>query len=174
MLDWDNGELINIRKLVLNCCAFFYLVQHILHQIKAQQLYNDLGLYQLYKVLQKRVEFKDFSRLLNDFPELFKADFIFKDFSRKPSKFKYFSSLCEPCNNCRWNMGSLLGCLVQNNNQSGVEKDPFSVCQLVTNIKGQNSLLRTAMWNHYHLYKIIFWYVYVCVRKVSMELAPRL
>ena len=26
-----------------------------------------------------------------------KADLIFKDFSRKPSKFKYFSSLCEPC-----------------------------------------------------------------------------
>ena len=25
------------------------------------------------------------------------ADLIFKDFSRKPSKFKYFSSLCEPC-----------------------------------------------------------------------------
>ena len=28
---------------------------------------------------------------------LFKADLIFKDFSRKSSKFKYFSSLCEPC-----------------------------------------------------------------------------
>ena len=25
------------------------------------------------------------------------ADLIFKDFSSKPSKFKYFSSLCEPC-----------------------------------------------------------------------------
>ena len=36
------------------------------------------------------------SRLLSDFPVLFKADLIFKDFSRKPSKFKYFSSLCEP------------------------------------------------------------------------------
>ena len=43
------------------------------------------------------VEFKDFLRLLGDFPVLFKADLIFKDFSRKPSKFKYFSSLCEPC-----------------------------------------------------------------------------
>ena len=29
-------------------------------------------------------------RLLSDFPVLFKADLIFKDFSRKPSKFKYF------------------------------------------------------------------------------------
>ena len=42
-------------------------------------------------------EIKDFSRHLSDFPVLFKAYLIFKDFSRKPSKFKYFSSLCEPC-----------------------------------------------------------------------------
>ena len=42
------------------------------------------------------MEFKDFSRLLGDFPALFKADLIFKDFSNKPSKFKYFSSLCGP------------------------------------------------------------------------------
>ena len=34
--------------------------------------------------------------LLSDFQVLFKADLIFKDFSRKSSKFKYFSSLCEP------------------------------------------------------------------------------
>ena len=34
--------------------------------------------------------------LLSDFPLLSKADLIFKDFSRKPSKFKYFSSLSEP------------------------------------------------------------------------------
>ena len=32
-------------------------------------------------VLQKIVGFKDFSRLLSDFPVLFKADLIFKDFS---------------------------------------------------------------------------------------------
>ena len=69
----------------------------MLHQIKAQQFYTDLGLYQQYSVLQKIVEFKDFSRLLSDFPGHFKADLIFKDFSRKPSKFKYFSSLCKPC-----------------------------------------------------------------------------
>ena len=31
------------------------------------------------------------------FSSIFKANFIFKDFSRKPSKFKYFSSLCKPC-----------------------------------------------------------------------------
>ena len=65
--------------------------------IKAQQFYTDLDLYQQCKVLQKIEEFKDFSRPLSDFPVLFKADLIFKDFSIKFSKFKYFSSLCEPC-----------------------------------------------------------------------------
>ena len=70
-----------------------YLMRHLLHQIKAQQLYTDLGLYQKCLVLQKIVEFKDFSKLLSDFPVLFKADLIFKDFSRKASKFKHFSSL---------------------------------------------------------------------------------
>ena len=34
---------------------------------------------------------------LSDFPVLFKADLVFKDFSSKPSQFKYFSSLREPC-----------------------------------------------------------------------------
>ena len=65
-----------------------YLAKHTLHQIKAQQFYTDLGPYQQCQVLQKIVEFKDFSRLLSDFPVLFKADLIFKS-----SKFKYFSSL---------------------------------------------------------------------------------
>ena len=69
----------------------------MLHQIKAQQFYTDLGLYQQCLVLQQIVEIKDFSRLLSDFPVLFKADLIFKDFLRKPSKLKYFPSLCEPC-----------------------------------------------------------------------------
>ena len=31
------------------------------------------------------------------FSSTFNAYLIFKDFSRKPFKFKYFSSLCEPC-----------------------------------------------------------------------------
>ena len=53
----------------------------MLHQIKAQQFYNDLGLYQLWQVLQKIVEFKDFPRFLSDFPVPFKDDFNFKDFS---------------------------------------------------------------------------------------------
>ena len=73
------------------------MVQHMLHQIKTQQFYTDLVFYQLCEVLHKIVEFKDFSRRLSDFPELFKAYLIFKYFSRKPSIFTYFSSLCEPC-----------------------------------------------------------------------------
>ena len=62
-------------------------MQHLLHQIKTQ-FYTDIGLYQQCLVLQKIVEFKEFSRLLSDFPVLFKADLIFMDFLRKPSKFK--------------------------------------------------------------------------------------
>ena len=45
-------------------------------------IYTDSGFYQQ---SQKLVEFKDFSRLLSDFQILFKANLIFKDFSRKPS-----------------------------------------------------------------------------------------
>ena len=67
----------------------------MLHQIKAQQFYTDLGLYQQCYVPQKIVEFKDSSMLLCDFPALFKADLIFKYFSREPSIFKYLSNLCE-------------------------------------------------------------------------------
>ena len=72
-------------------------MQHLLHQKKAEQFYTDLVLNQQYQVLQKLVELKDFSMLLSDFPVLFKTYLIFKDFSGKPSKFKYFPSLCEPC-----------------------------------------------------------------------------
>ena len=43
------------------------------------------------------VKFKDFSRPLSVFQVLFKANFIFKDFSRQSCIFKYFSSLSEPC-----------------------------------------------------------------------------
>ena len=42
MLDCDNGE-ISTRKLVLKLLCF-YLVQHMLHQIKAPQFYTDLGI----------------------------------------------------------------------------------------------------------------------------------
>ena len=43
------------------------------------------------------VKFKDFSRPLSVFQVLFKANFIFKNFSRQSCIFKYFSGLCEPC-----------------------------------------------------------------------------
>ena len=89
-----------MEKLVLENkykIVVLYLKQHLLHQIKAQWFYTDLDLYQQCKVLQKIEKFKDFSNHLSDFPVLFKADLIFKDFSRKPSKSKYFSSMCEPC-----------------------------------------------------------------------------
>ena len=41
------------------------------------------------------VKFKDFSRLLSVFQVPFKANLIFKDFSRQSCLFKYFSSLCQ-------------------------------------------------------------------------------
>ena len=41
-------------------------------------------------------EFKDFSRLLSDFPVLFKADLIFKDFSGKPSNSSTFQACANP------------------------------------------------------------------------------
>ena len=44
------------------------------------------------------VIFKDFSMHLSVFQVLFKANLIFKDFSRQSCIFKYFSSLSEPWN----------------------------------------------------------------------------
>ena len=77
----------------------------MLHQIKAQQFYTDLRIYQqLMCLVQQKIEkFKDFPRLFVDFPVLVKADLIFKDFSRNPSKFKNFLSLHEPCSTCMCN-----------------------------------------------------------------------
>ena len=63
----------------------------MLHQIKAPQFYAELGLQK-----NQMVKFKNFSRPLRVFQVLFKANFIFKDFSRQSCIFKYFSSLCEP------------------------------------------------------------------------------
>ena len=77
-----------MEKLVLEIeykLLCLYLVHEMLHQIKAQQFYTGLGLYQQCYDLQK-IEFKGFSMPLSDFPVFFKADLIFKDFSRKPSK----------------------------------------------------------------------------------------
>ena len=53
--------------------------------------------YQQCRVLQKIAEFKDF-QAFECFPVLFiQGRFNLKDVSSMPSKFKYFSSKCEPC-----------------------------------------------------------------------------
>ena len=68
----------------------------MLHQIKAKQFYTDLGPYQQCLVLQKIVEFKDFSRLLSDFRVLFQADLIFKDFQESPLNSSSFPACANP------------------------------------------------------------------------------
>ena len=72
MLDWDNGE-ISTTKFISIKLLCLYLVQTMLHQIKAQLFKSDLDLYQQRKVLQKIGEFEVVSKLLHDFPVLFKA-----------------------------------------------------------------------------------------------------
>ena len=72
----------------------------MLHQIKAQQSYTDLRL-SIVLSPTEIVEFNDFLRLQSDFPVLFKADLIFKDYSRNLSK---FSSLCEPCDSSLYSL----------------------------------------------------------------------
>ena len=46
MLDWDNRDISTGIFFIKLLCL--YLVQQMLHQIKAQQFYTDLGLYQQY------------------------------------------------------------------------------------------------------------------------------
>ena len=79
---------------IKNCCA----------QIKAQQCYTDLDSYQQCIVLQKIVEFKDFSRPLSNFPVLFKADLIFKDFSSIPPNSSTFQACGNPASGCLGNV----------------------------------------------------------------------
>ena len=55
----------------------------MLHQIKVQQFYTDLDLYLQCEVIQK-IEFKDFSRPLSDFPVLFKVYLISRTFQESP------------------------------------------------------------------------------------------
>ena len=68
----------------------------MLHQIKAQQFYTDFGLYQQCLVLQKIVEFNDFSRLFSDFPVLFKAELIFRTFQESPLNSSTFQACANP------------------------------------------------------------------------------
>ena len=89
MLDWDNGD-ISTGKLVQNCCASFWC------SICTTLLYWFNSLPTVLSPTENSI-IPGLFKALSNFPVLFKADLIFKDFSRKPSKFKYFSCLCEPC-----------------------------------------------------------------------------
>ena len=63
---------------------------------KGTTFYTDLGLLSTVLSPTENSRIQGLLRLLSYFSVIFRADLIFKDFSRKPSKFKYFSSLCEP------------------------------------------------------------------------------
>ena len=58
MLDWDNGDISTEKISIKLLCL--YLVQHMLHQIKAQQIYTELGLSTVLSTT-KIVEFKAFA-----------------------------------------------------------------------------------------------------------------
>ena len=81
-----------MSEIPLPSCVYYFVNEHLL---------CTSHLYPLFPLLQGWAGIKTFQspgmRLLSDFPVLFKADLISKDFSRKPSKFKHFSSLCELC-----------------------------------------------------------------------------
>ena len=62
----------------------------MLHQIKANQFYTAV-----LSPTENR-KFRDFSRPLSDFPVLFKADLIFKDFSRIPLNSSTFHACANP------------------------------------------------------------------------------
>ena len=53
-------------------------MQHMLHQIKTQQSYTDLGLLSTVLSLTENSRIQGLSRLLSYFSVLFKADLIFK------------------------------------------------------------------------------------------------
>ena len=74
-----------------------YLVQHMLHQIKAPQFYTELGLQKTVFNPLANGKIQGIFKAFKCFQILFKTNFIFKDFSRQSCIFKYFSSLCEPC-----------------------------------------------------------------------------
>ena len=93
MLDWDNGE-ISTRN--------YY---------KIVPLFGAVILYR-FRSLSKVLSPTENSRIqgLSKVWVIFKADLIFKNFSSKPSKFKYFPSLYE-----HW---VLLGCFLISNKPS--------------------------------------------------------
>ena len=58
---------------------------HMLHQIKAQQLFYDLRSLSTVQSPTENSRIQGLFKALSGFPVLFKADLIFKDFSRKSS-----------------------------------------------------------------------------------------
>ena len=64
--------------------------------VYVQHSYTDLALHQEYKSHTESDKIQAFSSPKSDFQKLFKADLFFKNFSRMPPLFKYFSSLCKP------------------------------------------------------------------------------
>ena len=63
----------------------------------------------------KNLLFKDLYRTFLVLEQaLFKANLIFRDSSRKPSIFKYFSSLCELCNLMGLNFAAVIHCRSKN------------------------------------------------------------
>ena len=91
MLESINKDM-SFRKSVYNYGAFIWC------SIKTPHFYTDLDLQKtvLNPLANGKIQglFKAFECF---FQVLFKANFIFKDFSRQSCIFKYFSSLCEPC-----------------------------------------------------------------------------
>ena len=69
----------------------------MLHQIKASQFYTDSGLLKMVLNPLANGKIQGLFKAFEGLQVLFKANFIFKDFSRQSCIFMYFSSLWEPC-----------------------------------------------------------------------------
>ena len=67
----------------------------MLHQIKAQPFYDDIGQNQLCQFLQETVEPKDFSRLLSDFSRQIKFS---RTFQESPLNSSTFQACANPAN----------------------------------------------------------------------------
>ena len=108
---------------------------------KGNTIYTVLRLQRQCWILLYLLKFKDFSRPLSVFHVLFKANLIFKDFSRQSCIFKYFSSLCEP-----WYK---IVCLVHN--------IPVHI-----SLAYQSLYLKYCVW--FITYRFIYlWHIKVCI-----------
>ena len=73
-----------------------FLVQHLLHKIKVQQFYTDLGIYQQCLVLQKIVEIEDFSRLWVIFQYFSRQISFSRTFQERPLNSSTFQACANP------------------------------------------------------------------------------